>query len=122
MNQGTHMYSLSAIYSAFDSMLEIYKILGKDVSNFENNRLKDEKISKSKVEVEKLRKELKLYIEEKMYDDEKKCYVRNPKDKKIDISILGTVTPFKVFSPKEKKIENTVERINMSLRTYTGRI
>lgn len=122
MNKGTNTYSLSAIYSAFDSMLEIYKILGKDVSNFENNRLKDEKISKSKVEVEKLRKELKLYIEEKMYDDEKKCYVRNPKDKKIDISILGAVTPFKVFSPKEKKIENTVERINMSLRTYTGRI
>ena len=68
-------------------MLEIYKIVGKDVSNFENNRLKDEKISKSKIEVEKLRKELKLYIEEKMYDDEKKCFVRNPEDKKMDISI-----------------------------------
>ena len=120
MCEGTHMYSLASIYSAFDSMLEIYKILGKDVSNFENNRLKDEKISKSKIEVEKLRKELKLYIEEKMYDDEKKCFVRNPEDKKMDISILGSVVPFNVFTPNEKKIENTIERINMSLRTYTG--
>ena len=120
MCEGTHMYSLASIYLAFDSMLEIYKILGKDVSNFENNRLKDEKISKSKIEVEKLRKELKLYIEEKMYDDEKKCFVRNPEDKKMDISILGSVVPFNVFTPNEKKIENTIERINMSLRTYTG--
>ena len=120
MCEGTHMYSLASIYSAFDSMLEIYKILGKDVSNFENNRLKDEKISKSKIEVEKLRKELKLYIEEKMYDDEKKCFVRNPEDKKMDISILGSVVPFNVFTPNEKKIENTIERINMSLRIYTG--
>ena len=38
----------------------------------------------------------------------------------MDISILGVVVPFKMFSPKEKKILNTVERINMSLRTYTG--
>ena len=56
----------------------------------------------------------------KMYDDEKKCYVRNPEDKKMDISILGSVVPFNVFTPNEKKIENTIERINMSLRTYTG--
>lgn len=120
MCEGIHLYSLASIYSAFNTMLEIYKILGKNVSNFENNRLKDEKISKSKVEIEKLRKDLKLYIEEKMYDDEKKCYVRNPEDKKMDISILGAVVPFDVFTPNEKKIENTVERINMSLRTYTG--
>ena len=38
----------------------------------------------------------------------------------MDISILGAVNPYKLFSPKEKKILNTVERINMTLRTYTG--
>lgn len=118
--ESVHLYSLSAIYAAFDSMLKIYNVLGKNVSDFENNRLKDEKISKSKLEIEKLRKELKLYIQEKMYDEEKKCYVRNPEDKMMDISILGSVVPFKVFTPNEKKIENTIERINMSLRTYTG--
>ena len=118
--EGIHLYSLSAIYSAFSSMLDIYKTLGKDVSNFENNRLKDEKISKSKIEIEKLRKDLKIYIEKTMYDDNKKCYVRNPEDKRMDISILGAVVPFKVFTPKEKKIENSIEQINMNLRTYTG--
>ena len=118
--ESVHLYSLSAIFAAFSSMLEIYKVLGKNVSDFENNRLKDEKISKSKAEVEKFLKDIKLYIKDKIYDDEKKCYVRNPKDKRMDISILGSVVPFKVFTPKEKKIENTIERINMSLRTYTG--
>ena len=30
------------------------------------------------------------------------------------------VAPFNVFKAKEKKVQNTVERINLSLRTYTG--
>ena len=38
----------------------------------------------------------------------------------MDISILGSVEPFSVFKPKEKKIKNTVEKINLTLRTYTG--
>lgn len=118
--ENIHLYSLSAIYSAFDCMLKIYDALGSDISEFENNRLKEEKISKSKKEIEKLQLEVKKYINKNMYDEEKKTYVRNPEDKKMDISILGSVTPFNVFKPKEKKIENTVERINLSLRTYTG--
>ena len=32
----------------------------------------------------------------------------------------GAVTPFNLFKPKESKIKNTVESINMHLRTYTG--
>ena len=120
MCEGIHLYSLASIYSAFNSMLSIYDILGKNVSEFENNRLKEEKISKSKKEIEKLMLEIKKYINQNMYDEEKKSYVRNTEDKKMDISILGSVTPFNVFKPKEKKIQNTVERINLSLRTYTG--
>ena len=120
MCEDVHLYSLASIYAAFDSMLKIYQVLGKNVSDFENNRIKDEKISKSKLELEKLMKELKKYITTNMYDEDKKCYVRNATDKKMDISILGAVVPFKVFTPKEKKVENTIERINMSLRTYTG--
>mgnify|MGYP003478878034 CR=1 FL=1 len=38
----------------------------------------------------------------------------------MDISLLGLIYPFNMFSSKEKKIQNTVERINMTLRTYTG--
>ena len=120
MCEGVHTYSLCSIYSAFDAMLNIYKVLGKNVSDFENNRLKDEKISKSKVEIQKLMTELKKYINENMIAEDKKSYVRNNVDKKMDISLLGTVIPFKVFTPKEKKIQNTIEKMNLSLRTYTG--
>ena len=120
MCEGIHLYSLSSIYAAFESILKIYKVLGKDISEFENNRLKEEKIEKNKKELEKLLVEIKKYINDNLYDEVKKSYVRNPEDKKMDISILGSVYPFNVFKPKEKKIQNTVERINLSLRTYTG--
>ena len=118
--ENIHLYSLSAIYSAFECMLKIYDVLGNDVSEFENNRLKEEKVSKSRKEIEKLQLEVKKYINKNMYDEERKTYIRNPEDKRMDISILGAVTPFNVFKPKEKKVQNTVERINLSLRTYTG--
>ena len=55
-----------------------------------------------------------------MYYEDKKSYFRNAEDRKMDISIIGSVTPFNVWKPKEKKIMNTIERINLSLRTYTG--
>ena len=55
-----------------------------------------------------------------MYDETRKSYVRNTTDKRMDISILGAVIPFGVFSPKEKKVQNTVENINLTIRTYTG--
>ena len=120
MCEGVHLYSLASIYSAFESILKMYGVLGKDVSEFENNRLKQEKVEKSKKEIEKLQLEIKKYINKYLYDEDKKSYVRNSKDKKMDISIIGAVTPFEVFKPKEKKVQNTVERINLSLRTYTG--
>ena len=120
MCEGVHLYSLSSIYSAFETMLKIYNVLGKDISDFENNRLKQEKVEKSKKEIEKLQLEIKKYINKYLYDEEKKSYIRNSEDKKMDISIIGAVTPFEVFKPKEKKVQNTVERINLSLRTYTG--
>lgn len=120
MSEGIHLYSLASIYSAFNCILEIYRILGKNVSEFENNRLKEEKVQKNEREIEKIQTEIKKYINQNLYDEEKKSYVRNTDDKKMDISILGAVTPFNVFKPKEKKVRNTVERINLSLRTYTG--
>ena len=120
MCEGIHMYSLSSIFAAFECMLKMYRILGKNVSDFENNRLKDEKIYKNTKEMEVLLVEIKKYINQNMVNDDEKSYVRNSVDKKIDISLLGAVIPFRVFTPKEKKILNTVERINMTLRTYTG--
>ena len=120
MCEGIHLYSLASIYAAFDSMLCIYKVLGKNVSEFENNRLKEEKIQKNEREIEKIQVGIKKYINENLYDDQKKSYVRNTDDEKMDISILGTIYPFNVFKPKETKVKNTVESINLHLRTYTG--
>ena len=120
MCEGIHLYSLASIYAAFECIMRIYRVLGDKTSDFENNRLKDEKIIKSERELEKLQTEIKKYINQNMYDEEKKTYLRNTEDEKMDISMIGAVTPFNVFKPKEKKVVNTIERINLSLRTYTG--
>ena len=120
MHEGIHLYSLSSIYAAFDSIQKIYKTLGKDTSNFEGNRLKEEKIAKSIKELEQLQIDIKKYINNNLFDKENNSYVRNIEDRKMDVSIIGSVVPFGVFTTKEKKIQNTVEKINLTLRTYTG--
>ena len=63
---------------------------------------------------------IKKYIQENLYDDKTKTLKRNLTDNKTDISVIGTVYPFELFNGKDKKVQNTVEKINMTLRTYTG--
>ena len=116
MCEGVHLYSMASIYAAFESMINIYEELKEE---FVKNRIKQENVNKEK---EALRKELvkiKEYCLKNFYDETKKSFVRNLEDKKIDISILGAITPFEMLTPKEKKVINTVERINLTLRTYT---
>ena len=120
MCEGIHLYSLSSIYSAFESMKQMYNILGKNISGFDNNRLKEEKINKNEKELEYLQLEIKKFIDKNMYDETSNSYLRNTEDKKMDISMLGMVVPFNMFSAKDKKVKNTIEKINLSLRTYTG--
>lgn len=120
MCEGIHLYSLASIYSAFESMKQMYNILGKNISNFDNNRLKEEKINKNEKELEYLQLEIKKFIDKNMYDETSNSYLRNTEDKKMDISMLGMVVPFNMFSANDKKVKNTVEKINLSLRTYTG--
>lgn len=115
--EGVSLYSISAIFAAFNVMIEIYNIV-KDM--FENNRLKVEFINKEIKKLEILVLQIKEYCLKTFYDENKKSYVRNINDRKIDISLIGAVTPFNMFSPKEKNIQNTIERINMTIRTYTG--
>jgi hypothetical protein len=76
-------------------------------------------INLAAAEIELIGVEKKEYILKNLYDNNKKTFIRN-KDGKIDISLLGLVTPFKLFSPKEKKILNTIEKMDLSIRTYTG--
>ena len=120
MYEGTHLYSLASIFAAFTAMTNIYNVLGKNVSDFDNNRLKDEKVNKNIQEISQLQVKVKNYIEENLYDENRKSYVRNTDDKRMDMSLLGAVYPFRVFTPKEKKVLNTVDNINLTLRTYTG--
>ena len=115
-NEGIHTYSLATIFSSFDVMIKIYNILKPE---FEENRLKLEKIEKEEILLKKYLLEIKDYILKNLYDNNKKTFIRN-KDGKIDISLLGLVTPFKIFSPKEKKILNTIEKMELIIRTYTG--
>ena len=112
-----HCYSLGTILAAFGNMLEIFDVVK---PLFETNRLKLEQIAKAEEKIKLQQRNLKKYILNNFYDNKKGSFVRNNSDKKMDISLLGLVYPFGIFSPKEKKIQNTVERINMTLRTYTG--
>lgn len=115
-NEGIHTYSMAAIFAAIESMMKIYE---KVLPTFETNRLKQEKIRKQTVVLQKKALEVKEYIKSNLYDENKKSFVRNA-DGKMDISILGLVTPFNVFTAKDKKMLNTIERMNMCIRTYTG--
>lgn len=112
-----HAYSFATVFDALNKMLKIYEEVK---PLYETNRLKLEQIAKATIKINKELLDIKQYVLNKFYDTEKKCFVRNTKDRKMDISLLGLVYPFYMFSPKEKKILNTVERINMTLKTYTG--
>ncbi len=116
-HEGTSFYSVAAIFAAFSAMIKIY---GEVKPLLETNKTKMENI---KQQVEKLEKEaaqIKEYCLKTFYDGEKNSFVRNTSDRKIDISLLGPIVPFKMFLPDDKKVKNTIERINMTLRTYTG--
>ena len=115
-NEGVHTYSLAAIFSSFDRMIKIYE---KIKPEFEGNRLRIEKIEKEEAVLRKYLIEIKDYILKNLYDNNKKSFIRNC-DGKMDISLLALVTPFNLFAPKEKKMLNTIERIELTLRTYTG--
>jgi GH15 family glucan-1,4-alpha-glucosidase len=100
-------------------MTNIYDVI---YESYKNNRIKQEKIEKVKAEIEKYNVEIKKYILNNLYDDNKKVLKRNTLDENSDISILGIVTPFEIFSPSEKKVQNTVNKIEMTLRTFSRRL
>lgn len=118
MHEGIHLYSMASIFSAFNVMIKTYAIL--ETAKEITNRLQQENMSKQKAILIKELGKIKKYVTKTFYDEEKKYFKRNNQDEKMDISVLGAVTPFGMFSPKEKKVLNTVEKLNMTLRTYTG--
>ena len=118
MHEGVHLYSLASIYATFNSLLEIYDTLKSEYE--EKNRLKLESINKMAKRMEFYKKEIIKYVKANMYNEQTNTLKRNTKDNIVDISLLGAVVPFEMCNAKEKIVQNTVERINMTLRTYTG--
>ena len=117
MNEGVHLYSLSSIISGFECMKKIYETID---NKQENLRLKQEKRNKIVLKLNKYIQLLKEYIEDNLIDKDTKTLKRNLKDNNMDISVIGAVYPFNVFNPNEKVIKNTVDKINMTLRTHTS--
>ena len=118
MHEGIHLYSLASIFSAYECMIKTYQIFEQEQDT--SAKLKQQTIQKQKEILQKQQLKIKEYIIQNMYDETKKSYTRGVEDKTIDISILGAVTPFEIFTPKEKRITNTIEKIDLTLRTYTG--
>ena len=117
MNEGVHLYSLSSIISGLECMKKIYETID---NKQENLRLKQEKRNKIALKLNKYIQLLKEYIEDNLIDKDTKTLKRNLKDNNMDISVIGAVYPFNVFNPNEKVIKNTVDKINMTLRTHTS--
>ena len=105
MNEGIHLYSLSVIYAAFKAMIEIEKEL-------------NEKANTDYLEEYALK--IKEYCLNNLYNEQTNTLKRNNKDDICDISILGSVVPFNMLDQNQKEIKNTIERIDLTLKTYTG--
>lgn len=105
MNEGIHLYSLSAIYAAFKAMAQIKRELNiiEGIEELENNAEK-----------------IKEYCINNFYDENTKTLKRNNKDNITDISMLGAVVPFEMIDKNSEIVKNTIEKIDLNLRTYTG--
>ena len=116
MHEGVHLYSLCSIISSFEAMEKIYRALNNKSDKI--SRLKKEKINKTIQKITEYKKLLLIYIEENLIDKNLNVLKRNISDNIMDISVMGVVYPFNVFDASQKVVKNTVEKINMTLRTY----
>lgn len=105
MNEGIHLYSLSAIYAAFNVMQTIYKIIEQKLGNIEK--------------LEEYKTKIKKYCMENLYNKETKVLKRNTRDDVMDISMLGAITPFRMLDVNQPEVVNTIEKMEMTLQTYT---
>ena len=117
MHEGIHLYSLSAIFGAFEAMEHIYESLR------ENKNMSQEKQKEEKEKIESVKQygeRVRKYCLTHLCNEETKVLKRNNKDEILDVSIIGAVTPFRMFDPNEKEVKNTAQKIDLTLRTYTG--
>lgn len=103
--EGICLYSLSSIYAAFKAAIKINIVLS--ISGKENQLLDEYSLK------------LKQYVLEN-FNKEIKTLVRNLEDTRMDISIIGACVPFGMLEPDSREIVNTVQKMEMTIRTYTG--
>ena len=111
------IYGVTSVFYAIKVMKEIFEELKEEYSE---NRLKVEQMNRQIRTILPTLEKLKKHILENYYSEERGSFVRNKKENKIDISLLSLVTPFKIISPNENKMQNTLSVIDMTLKTYTG--
>lgn len=115
--EGVSLYSISSIYAAFKSMIKIYDEIRE---LYEGDSIKIEFIQNKQEKLQSRVSEITEYCASIFYDEYRNSYVRNLEDRRLDMSIIGTVVPFEMFNPDDIKVKNTVEQINNTLRTYNG--
>ena len=106
MYEGETLYSVSSIYAAFSAMIKIYGLLD----------INDDRIE----ELNRIASLVKEYCINTFFDENKNSFVRNLVDRRIDISMVGAVVPFCMLDCKDEKVIGTIEKINSTLRTYSG--
>ena len=104
--EGISLYSLSSIYAAFKAAIKLNIVLS--VSGKENQELDEYSLK------------LKQYILENFFNEEIKTLVRNFDDTRMDISLLGPCVPFGMLEANSREMINTVQKMEMTIRTYTG--
>ena len=105
--EGISLYSFSNIYAAFKAAMRLNAIVVS--ANGKENKDLDEYCLR-----------LKQYILENFFNRELKTLVRNREDSRMDISLLGPCIPFGILEPDSREMVNTVQKMEMTIRTYTG--
>ena len=92
-HEGYTLYSISSIFAAFSAMVKIYD----ELRNSYKEKSKKEEIDKKIESLTKYILSIREYCINNFYDEDKKSFVRNRDDKKMDISILSSIVPFRMF-------------------------
>lgn len=105
--EGYSLYALSNIYTAFKCAMKLNGIIlpmsGRD------NQILDEYCLR-----------LKQYILENFFNEDFKSFVRDRNDFRMDVSLLAPCVPFGILEPDSREMLNTVQKLEMRLKTYTG--
>ena len=64
----------------------------------EKNRLKLESVNKIEKKLEFYKKEIKKYVDKNLYNEKMNVLKRNTNDEIVDISVVGAVVPFEMYS------------------------